>query len=470
MKKKISGLISFVMLTVLTLSGCSNGGGDKKNTETGGTGNKPVEITIANWAKDNQPTRKELYNKYLEEMKKKYPEVTIKPDQWTYDVSTFLPKAASRQLPTMYVTYFTELDKIINAGYAADITDAMKKYSYDTSIDPKYLDLIKKDSKLYGIPYNGYILGLMYNIQLMKQAGEVDANGNLKYPQTYQELAELAKRIKDKTGKAGFFIETTKNYGGWKFMSIAWSFGAEFEKKINGKWTATFNSPEAVEALQYIKDLKWKYNALPDNMLLDEDEFSKELATDQVAIGLTASDKANTIVNNYKMNKDNIAMSKLPTGPKGRVALLGGNVYMFSPDATPEQIDACFKWLEITGDSPKVTEELKQTWGNTYKTERDQNHVVGPETLSTWINADRVNAKAEVKKPYINIDMNLFKDYMNTDGITVKPEEPMNTQELYNVLDVVIQGVLSKQDADPKEWLDKAANDFQKNYLDKVNQ
>ena len=41
------------------------------------------------------------------------------------------------------------------------------------------------------------------------------------------------------------------------------------KKGDDGKWKATFNSPEAANALQYIKDLKWKYDVLPTNTLVN---------------------------------------------------------------------------------------------------------------------------------------------------------------------------------------------------------
>ena len=62
------------------------------------------------------------------------------------------------------------------------------------------------------------------------------------------------------------------------------------KKGDDGKWKATFNSPEAAAALQYIKDLKWKYDVLPTNTLIDGEEYSKLFATGNAAMQIAAGD------------------------------------------------------------------------------------------------------------------------------------------------------------------------------------
>lgn len=467
-KKLISSTVS-LMVIITSLTGCSGNRGADANKVNNGKTTETVKISVANWPKEQQPVTYELYKKYLKEMNDKYPNITVEPQEWSYDLNSFLPKAASGQLPTIYSTFFTEPDKIIQSGYAADVTELAKKYGYDKAANPQFLDLATKNGKIYGIPISGYVLGMWYNMNLLKQAGELDENGIPNYPETYEELAQLAKRVKDKTGKPGLFINTTKNEGGWKFMSIAWSYGAEFIKKVDDKWKATFNSPEAVQALQYVKDLKWKYDVLPDNVLVDEGEFLKLFGTDQVAMGFYTPQGIRKVIDSYKMNKDNVAMSKMPKGLAERYALTGGELKMFAPNATPEQLDACFKWMEIIGLSPKVTDEQKQTWEADYKRQYDLGYAVGPQVIKIWTDPERVNAEEQIKQKYVNVNMNLFSDYSNFDNIKLRPEEPVCTQELYKTLDVVIQTVLTDKNADPKGLLDRAVNDFQKNYLDQIN-
>jgi ABC-type glycerol-3-phosphate transport system substrate-binding protein len=431
-------------------------------------GAKEIVFRNGDWPKA-QDKRLPQYEEWKKKFDAENPNIKMKEENFLYDTNTFLPKAESGQLPNMFGTFLTEPKKIINAGYAADITDIIKRYGYDKALNPALLDLVKKDGKIYGITTGGYFMGVWYNMNLFKQAGLLDDKGVPKFPRTYEELAQTAKIIKDKTGKAGFFFPTKNNQGGWQFMNIAWSYGAEFEMQVNGKWQAVFNSPEAAQALQYVKDLKWKYNVLPDNVLVDLSDMYRLFGTDQVGMSLAAADGMNVPVNDYKMSKDNLAMSAIPAGPKGRIALTGGSLYMFSNNSTPEQIDAGFKWLKIRGVSQEVNQDALKAMEESASNDNKLNRIVGPHGIQIWVNKERIDAEDAIRQKYTNVNLDLWNDYMKNDGVQLHPEVPMNAQELYKSLDAVVQAVLTDKNADPKALLDKAAADFQRDYLDKAN-
>lgn len=479
LKRIIAGSMCALMV-VTSLVGCgsktdvasdSSSGSSVSAVASESTAVAPKEVTIsvANYPTETNAGERAKWDNWLKVMKEKYPNITVKPDEYNYDVNTFIPKAASGQLSTVYSAFLTEVDKIISGGYSADITDAMLKYGYDKAINPDLLKLTSRDGKYYAMPDGGYTMGLMYNVKLWKDAGLVDENGVPKFPKTYDELAQDAKIIKDKTGKASFFFPGKSNQGGWQFMSIAWSFGADFEKKVDGKWTATFNTPEAVAALQYLMDLKWKYNAIQDNILADGNDMFKLLGTDQVATAFGTYDWIQNPINDYKASKDNIALSALPAGPKANYTLAGGSAIFFANNATPEQIDAGFKWKEITGYSPKYTDEDSKAYESNVKALADKNNIAGIVGLRTWTDPNRVAMEDSILKKYLNVDINMFKDYMDNSSKNMKPEVEVACQELYKAIDGVVQEVLTKKDANPQAVLDKAVAAFQKDYLDKVN-
>ncbi|MEG2584512.1 MAG: extracellular solute-binding protein, partial [Oscillospiraceae bacterium] len=437
-------------------------------------GDDKTVISVGNWPKENNPVQAENFKKYVGIMKEKYPNITVTPDQWSYDVNSFLSKAASDQLPTVYNTHFTEPKKIVEAGYAKDITEAIKKHGYADKINKDMLDLVTIDGKYYGLPAEGYLMGLCYNANLFKEAGIVDEKGLPKYPKTFEELALTAKEIKDKTGKAGFAFQTTKNQGGWLFMNIAWGFGAEFEKKNENKWIATFNSPEGVEALQYVKDLKWKYNVWTDNVLLDTPDVAKKFAMNELAMTFDSSAAiTNSVSVDYGMDLKNVGMASMPAGPKGKKALLGGTLRMIAPDATDEEVDAVFKWLEVTGYTPSITDDLKNRISESLAAQKDKKQVVfgykGENDVTTpWSGKEHVDLYNSIAKDYCTVNMSMFDDYLNNKDVEPKAEVPMCAQELYKILDSAIQEVLSNEKAEPKNILDKAADDFQTDYLDKL--
>ncbi len=480
LKRLVSGILA-LMLVCTMVTGCSKNSANEDNKGTATpeaakaasadtavgapkSGEK-VKITIGDW-----PTPDNEQYQYMEDLKKKmnemYPDIEIVTDEYSYSVDTFLPKAASGQLPNLYRTWFTEANKIINAGYAEDITEVLKKNNVSTNINPDLLALCEKEGHYYGLPTSAYSMSMMYNVDLFKKAGLVDEKGIPLFPKTWEEAAKTAVTIKEKTGKYGFFYPTKNNQGGWMFMNIAWGFGADFEKQVDGKWKAVFDSKEAAAALQYIKDLKWKYNVLPDNTLVDLSDFMKLYGSDQVAMGLCHIDMVKNIVKNTGMSKDNFALSTVPAGPAGKAALMGGSLYMISPGTTPAQQDAIMKYLELRGEAPEFTAETKAGFETQYKSRAQENSPVGPMGVRIWTSADRIKQENDILDKYKNVNMDLWNAYCEHSSENIKPEPPVNSQELYGLLDALIQEVLTNKDADPQELLTKAAASFQKDYLD----
>ncbi|MDD6484511.1 MAG: extracellular solute-binding protein [Clostridiales bacterium] len=466
MNKKKTAVALTAVLVAASLVGCG-GVNQTKNAES-----DKVQISVGEWPTENRPIEQEKYEGYLKTMNEKYPDIEVTPDEWAYDVQTFLPKASSGQLPTMYTCYLTETKKIINAGYSADITSILDELGYSEYLKKDIMDLCEKDGKFYGIPQDYYKMGLACNVELFKKAGLVDENGVPKFPQTWEEVAETAKTIKEKTGQPGFVLPTINNCGGWHFMNIAWSYGVEFMKQDGNKWVATFDSPECVAALQFVKDLKWKYNALPDNTLIDNPEMQKLFAVDQGAMYMTiGADVA--LTETYGMPTDRFSFTKMPAGPKGRYSLMGGKTRMFSPDATQQQLDACFKWLDVAANfRPALTDEEQNAYLEKTKsdlqTQKDQGYIVYSASTGIWEIPGLTEKVEALGKEMANIDYKLVETSMDDSDVTVKPEEPMNCQDLYSILDSCIQAVLTDENADPAQLVKEANAAFQKNYLDKT--
>ena len=129
----------------------------------------------------------------------------------------------------------------------------------------------------------------------LKKQGLVDENGYPLYPKTWDELAETTKKIKDATGQAGLCLLAKDNAGGWHWSNIAWCFGATLTiDNGDGTFTANLNSPEAIAAMNYVKDLKWKYDVLTaDPLNEDWGTGFTALGTGTAAMYIAANDAVN---------------------------------------------------------------------------------------------------------------------------------------------------------------------------------
>lgn len=447
----------WILCMGLTLSSVCFAWGKKK------TSSKDVSIRLGIWPEDTLTADIEMHEGYVKTFSKIYPDIKVIPSYYKYATDTFVPLAESGQLPTIYDTWFTEPQKIISQGFAKDITTEVKAVGWDKKMNPGVRELLSKNGKIYGVPRDAYALGLMLNVDLFKQAGLVDKDGLPKYPKTWQELAETAKIIKQKTGVAGFCLLAKDNAGGWHFSNIAWDFGAKFEVQKNGKWVAQINTPEVAAAFQYVKDLKWKYDVLTaDPTNEDWGTGFRAIGTGTAAMYIAAQDAVNQPTQVNGLPVTSLALEPLPAGPKGQFSLMGGTPYMFSPDSTSEQVKACLKYLEIMGKSPEVSETAVAGMKADARNRMNQGIPVIP-PFPAWSDAALEEARSKAEAPYRNVDMRLYNDYytMVTKSGNVKSEEPMCAQDLYAELTKILQAVLTDKNADINALIAKAQTNFQ---------
>lgn len=152
----------------------------------------------------------------------------------------------------------------LNPDFASQLAGRNAWLDLDSKINDEvrasYLPNIWKASTLngksYGIPWYLTTRLTIYNTDLLKQAG---IN---KVPKTYAELAQVAKQIKEKTGKYAFFATFVPQDSG----EVLESFVQMGVNLVDAQGKATFNSPQGKAAFQYWVDL-YKQGLLPKEAL-----------------------------------------------------------------------------------------------------------------------------------------------------------------------------------------------------------
>lgn len=430
-----------------------------------------IQLKLGIWPEDTKTDDIKLHEGYVKTFNETHPNVEVVPAYYKYATDTFVSLAESGNLPTIFETWYTEPQKLINGGFVADITDELKARGWDTAMNPSILNLLSKDGKIYGIPRDGYALGLMLNTELFEEAGLVDENGYPKYPKTWDELAQTAKTIKDKTGQAGLCLLAKDNAGGWHFSNLAWDFGATLTLEKDGKFVANVNTPEAIKAMEYVKSLKWQYDVLTaDPTNEDWGTGFVNLGTGTAAMYIAANDAVDQPTQVNGLPADKLALVPLPAGPGGQYSLSGGTPYMFSKDATPDQINAALDYLEVMGKAPVATDEAIAGMKAGAQSKKDSGVPVIPR-FPCWVDQKVLDAESAVQKEYSNVDMNLYNDYFNiikTDG-NLRLEEPGSAQDLYSELTKVLQAVITDKNADVASLMKTANDNYQKLLDENVN-
>ena len=282
-----------------------------------------------------------------------------------------------------------------------------------------------------------------------------------KPPETWDEFLQDAIKLTDKKkNRAGFGYCGATGAAGWYFLNWVWQAGGDFEQKRNGKWTAVFNEPAAVKALQFLKDLRWKYNVLQSEILIDNDGQFKVFATEQIAMGMFTPEWIPILVEKYHMDINDIGVTILPAGPAGRVNQCGGSYVIANPMINKSKQDAVWKFMTFAYDT-EIFEEVT-------KLRKKQGRIIGFPQLSAF-QGERKKVYEQIIDKYRNVPA--YDRFANEASLYARPEPPFFCQQLYSEgLSPAVQSVLTNKNADPQKLLDDGVKQFQKRFLDQANE
>jgi ABC-type glycerol-3-phosphate transport system substrate-binding protein len=423
-------------------------------------GGRPVTISVSNMPSADQPEALATWQATAQRFMEIYPNVTIEGLELQYDPAAYTALIAGDQLPTLFLSYFTEPSKFIELGAVADLTPYLEASSVLDVFNPAILDVMRDENGIYAIPRDAYALGLAYNIPMLAAAG-YDAP-----PTTWEELVEMAVALTDKENNvSGFaFINDGGGATGWHFTNIAYGFGATPQDIIadngDGTYTATFGESEAViSAMEFVQSLRWEHDVLP-GATLDWGSISEALISGRVAMTIYAGDQFNWVYTQFPdADLTQFGYAAAPAGPNGRMTLSGGNLWMVSSSASAdEQEAAAYFQLWRQFDPVELQAGIEVT-----------TEAVGMPTLPMFVGDYQVQfaafREAYNKLPVENYAP--FIDAVTAGDVVIQTEPGPQVQDYYAEIGVVVSEVLSVEGVDVASRLLEAAQDFQAFALDR---
>lgn len=416
-----------VLLGCVLVAGCGSG----STNEPGGK----VVININGQPPQTQAFDRKVFDEDVAEFERQNQDIDLVPHEGFMDPKTFSAKLAGGQLEDVFYVYFTDPAALIARRQAADLTDYVKDVKHYGDLKQELKDVFTVDGKVYGLPTANYTMGLLYSRTNFTKAGLNPDSP----PKTWDEVRTAAKKLKD-AGVTGFAEYSKSNQGGWHFTAWIKSVGGDIAKKDGAGYQADFNNDKGKEVLRRLKEMRWDDNSMGEKQLLEIGDVQNMMGAGQLGMYIAAPDNVAAIVNQFKGKYDDYGLAAMP-GQQG--TLLGGEGYMINPKATPEKIKAGLKWIQWKYLNPDRLEQNLQKY-------KDRGQPVGlpiPPIADVWTGAPR-KQQEELKGKYATMPVQNFQAYVDGAEQTKGSLEPPQAQQIYAILDSVVQATLTNKDAD----------------------
>ena len=421
---------------------------------------EPVKIVIfVGFGTGNEPEQIEVHNQIAQEFNSTHRNIQVEFLTVTYEEhdSKFSTMLAGDMAPDLVLP----IGVMGVAGYYdewLDIAPYIQRDNYDTSdfYGPS-LQLQTYPDKTVGLPIGVYPSVTFYNQDLFDKAG-------LAYPThkfgdaawTYDQLVEISKKLTLDAGgndatSPDFDPENIAQWGwdGWDwspFKAVPPKFGGNPLGVSADYKTAEMNSPQWIEAMQFVQDSIWKWYIRPNgeatsSLFSDIDPLeSGQVAMWEVFSWMAYAYSTWTEAFNWDV-------AAVPTGPHGQlVAQANGDTFTIPKSSKhPDQAWEVAKWLM----EPEIMARLAKSYGC----------IPARKSLAgSWMDG--------MKADYPNVDWQVFLDsieYMdaqpNNEGWTPNHVKVWDASENAHTL------ITTEKDRDVKQTLDDLNAEVQ-GYLD----
>jgi putative chitobiose transport system substrate-binding protein len=207
---------------------------------------------------------------------------------------------------------------------------------------PKIWQASTLDNQSFGIPWYLTTSVTIYNQDLLQQAGVSEP------PTTYEALAQVAKQVKDTTGKYAYFVTFVPEDSAEVLQSMV-QMGVQL---VDEQGQAAFDTPEGRAAFQYWTDL-YQQGLLPQEVLTQGHRRAIELyQAGETAILSSGSQFLKAIATNAPTIAEVSSSAPQLTGETGKKSVAVMNLVI---PRNSDQPDAALKFaLFVTNDQNQL--------------------------------------------------------------------------------------------------------------------
>jgi len=320
---------------LIGLPGCGGGDGGGGG---GGGGNSPVSLRWSMWS--DTPEERKIWQGLADAVTRKYPNIKVKLETTTFNNywDKLQTQIASQTQADIVGMQAQRMPGFAARGALQSMKDELAK---NPSVDFKdYFPVIEQALSFHGEPHAlAYDLGpplLYYNKSLFKQAG-------VKFPSatramSWDEFKGTARKLTD-TGKRQYGYVQGFDFD-WVIPWI-WSNGGDYMDK--GATKSTLDSPQAMEAMQFLSDLFLKDKvAAPITDLANPNFGLERFSSGKVAMHMDGPWQIVNIRSNAGFDFD---IAPIPSGRAGSVGWAAGSGFGISK--ATDKSDDVFKAISV---------------------------------------------------------------------------------------------------------------------------
>jgi multiple sugar transport system substrate-binding protein len=423
------------LATFGALVGCSAGGGDE------GDGAK-TELRVATFPPGADAAAYDAFAAQEKQFEDEHPDIDVIGVEYEWEGPTFAVQLAGGSLPDVFTVPFTDAKTLLENDQLMDVTEEMDELGYTDSFNPIILDAVTgEDGHIFGFPRQAYANALSYNRELFEAAG-LDPDSP---PTTWDEVREYAKQITDATGKAGYSQMAINNTGGWQLTTGTVARGGSTQTdNADGSAESTIDNEATKAVLQFLHDLKWVDGSFGSKIDLDWGTINQEFAAGNIGMYTTGSDIYTALVRDFGLDPDVYGMAVIPVegdgGPLG-----GGDIAVMSPTIDDETKAAGIEWIDWYYMQKLLDEDAAVLDA---KTLNESDQAVGTPVLPV-LSRELYEESLTWIEPYINVPREQMAPFIDAIWDQKPVGEPKkSTQDVYALLDDVVQTVLTDENAD----------------------
>lgn len=378
MFKGLKGLGLLCLLILLfMLIGCSSDKDDVEKKEDSKHGNvaehksdnasdKKAELTVWIMETGSPEEATAYFDSVTKEFNQTYPNVTVNVQYipWLSAHQNLITAIASGNAPDISELGTTWNPEFAAMGALMNLDDTAKEWGMDNKWVPALEEVATYDGSLYGVPWYAGLRQLVYNKDILQEAG-------VEVPTTYEELLDAGKEILEKTDA---YVYPAVGISQHFVLPTIWHFGGELavqEKNSDGElqWVSKVNEPEAVKAVQFYTDM-YKNGFVPEGALnWSVLETRQAFAQEDLAMTIDVAPGVHAMINENPDIEDKIGIAPLLKDDNNASFVGGSNLAIFEQSPNKKLAAEYVKlliskeniseWAQLTGFFPGTLEGLK---------------------------------------------------------------------------------------------------------------